>query len=297
MTKEFYAQYIRCGFNQHTHRTQKLLYVMNPTKFRVCEYLVRFHTQRGDKIIIFSDDLPALFYYCELLTSKELPVPVVCGATTEEKRKLILQTFKTDYRMNVIGLSSVGDTALDIPEANVVIQVSSHFGARRQEAQRLGRILRPKPNPTGEFNAFFYSLVSTDTREMYFSAKRQQYLVDQGYTFKIVQDLAQKADRESQVLKTKADEKLVLEVILSLSDKIRDADTAETRALSKVTEGEWEGDGEEDVRPGKGGGGGTAFGGEIARATTQMQAKRKVSGLNSVSGGGDGLLYAEFSSR
>jgi hypothetical protein len=64
-------------------------------------------------------------------------------------------------------------------------QVSSHFGARRQEAQRLGRILRPKPNPTGGFNAFFYSLVSTDTREMYFGTKRQQYLVEQGYTFKV----------------------------------------------------------------------------------------------------------------
>jgi DNA excision repair protein ERCC-3 len=135
MTKEFYAEYIRCGFNSITHRTQKLMYVMNPTKFRVCEYLVRFHAQRGDKIIIFSDDLPALFYYCELLTGGSLAVPVVCGATTEERRKQILQTFKTDNRMTVIGLSSVGDTALDIPEANVVIQVSSHFGARRQEAQ------------------------------------------------------------------------------------------------------------------------------------------------------------------
>ena len=74
----------------------------------------------------------------------------------------------------------------------VIDQVSSHFGARRQEAQRLGRILRPKPNPTGAFNAFFYTLVSTDTKEMYFSTKRQQYLVDQGYTFKVVQDLVDK---------------------------------------------------------------------------------------------------------
>ena len=73
-------------------------------------------------------------------------------------------------------------------EANVIIQVSSHFGARRQEAQRLGRILRPKAhmatNPDG-YNAFFYSLISSDTRESYFSTKRQQYLVDQGYTFKV----------------------------------------------------------------------------------------------------------------
>ena len=78
---------------------------------------------------------------------------------------------------------------LTYAEANVIIQVSSHFGARRQEAQRLGRILRPKAhmatNPDG-YNAFFYSLISSDTRESYFSTKRQQYLVDQGYTFKVI---------------------------------------------------------------------------------------------------------------
>ena len=82
-----------------------------------------------------------------------------------------------------------------LTEANVIIQVSSHFGGRRQEAQRLGRILRPKQSQeTGTFNAFFYTLISTDTREMYYSAKRQQYLVDQGYTFKVIQDLVEIAD-------------------------------------------------------------------------------------------------------
>ena len=62
-------------------------------------------------------------------------------------------------------------------------------GARRQEAQRLGRILRPKASQVhgqGGFNAFFYTLVSTDTREVFYSSKRQQYLVDQGYTYKVI---------------------------------------------------------------------------------------------------------------
>ena len=82
--------------------------------------------------------------------------------------------------------------AIDLPEANVIVQVSSHFGSRRQEAQRLGRILRPKASAEGGgFNAFFYTLVSTDTTEMFYSTKRQQYLVDQGYTFKVVTDLPQ----------------------------------------------------------------------------------------------------------
>ena len=79
----------------------------------------------------------------------------------------------------------MGDNAIDLPEANVVIQISSHFGSRRQEAQRLGRILRPKPRSDSAFNAFFYTLVSRDTQEMYYSNKRQQFLVDQGYAFKV----------------------------------------------------------------------------------------------------------------
>ena len=92
-------------------------------------------------------------------------------------------------------LSKVGDNSIDIPEANVLIQISSHAGSRRQEAQRLGRILRAKrppgggPPPPDEFNAFFYTLVSTDTQEMYFSAKRQQFLVDQGYAFRVITNL------------------------------------------------------------------------------------------------------------
>lgn len=60
--------------------------------------------------------------------------------------------------------TQVGDLAIDVPDANVIIQISSHFGARRQEAQRLGRILRKKANmDNSEYNAFFYTLVSTDT--------------------------------------------------------------------------------------------------------------------------------------
>lgn len=87
--------------------------------------------------------------------------------------------------LRTICISKVGDTSIDLPEANVIIQVSSHFGSRRQEAQRLGRILRPKSytqtdgSNRSSFNAFFYTLVSTDTQEMFYSTKRQQYLIDQ----------------------------------------------------------------------------------------------------------------------
>jgi len=90
-------------------------------------------------------------------------------------------------------ISKVGDNSIDLPEANVLIQISSHYGSRRQEAQRLGRILRPKSGSVtraqDEFDAFFYSLVSQDTQEMYYSTKRQQFLVDQGYAFRVLTGL------------------------------------------------------------------------------------------------------------
>lgn len=69
-------------------------------------------------------------------------------------------------------MSKVADTSFDLPDANVLIQISSHGGSRRQEAQRLGRILRAKKDHSAdEFNAFFYSLVSNDTMEMYYGKK------------------------------------------------------------------------------------------------------------------------------
>ena len=82
----------------------------------------------------------------------------------------------------------------------------------------MGRILRPKPNPTGEFNAFFYTLVSTDTKEMYFSNKRQQYLIDQGYTFKVNQRIAARADVESIILNNLTNELNLLAKVTSWGD-------------------------------------------------------------------------------
>merc|ERR1712226_1501664 len=96
-----------------------------------------------------------------------------------------------NQKVNTIFVSKVADTSFDLPEANVLIQISSHGGSRRQEAQRLGRILRAKKGAIAEeFNAFFYTLVSRDTVEMSFSRKRQRFLVNQGYAYKVVTKLA-----------------------------------------------------------------------------------------------------------
>ncbi|KAK8948315.1 DNA repair helicase XPB1 [Platanthera guangdongensis] len=188
MTKEFFAEYLK----KENSKKKQALYVMNPNKFRACEFLIRFHEQqRGDKIIVFADNLFALTAY-----AMRLRKPMIYGATSHQERTRILEAFKHSPDVNTIFLSKVGDNSIDIPEANVIIQISSHAGSRRQEAQRLGRILRAKGRPQDrmaggkeEYNAFFYSLVSTDTQEMYYSTKRQQFLIDQGYSFKVITSL------------------------------------------------------------------------------------------------------------
>ncbi|XP_039125392.1 LOW QUALITY PROTEIN: general transcription and DNA repair factor IIH helicase subunit XPB1-like [Dioscorea cayenensis subsp. rotundata] len=188
MTKEFFAEYLK----KENSKKKQALYVMNPNKFRACEFLIRFHEQqRGDKIIVFADNLFALTAY-----AMKLRKPMIYGATSHPERTKILEAFKHSPDVNTIFLSKVGDNSIDIPEANVIIQISSHAGSRRQEAQRLGRILRAKGRHQDrmaggkeEYNAFFYSLVSTDTQEMYYSTKRQQFLIDQGYSFKVITSL------------------------------------------------------------------------------------------------------------
>ncbi|GMH32450.1 hypothetical protein BSKO_00284 [Bryopsis sp. KO-2023] len=185
MTKEFFREYLK----EENSPKKQLLYVMNPTKFMACQFLISYHENRGDKVIVFSDNIFALRAY-----AMKLKKPFIYGPTSHAERTRILYAFKHDPNVNTVFLSKVGDNSLDIPEANVLIQISSHAGSRRQEAQRLGRILRAKKARAGflkgeNFNAFFYTLVSQDTQEMYYSAKRQQFLIDQGYSFKVITNL------------------------------------------------------------------------------------------------------------
>ncbi|AAS53651.1 AFR280Wp [Eremothecium gossypii ATCC 10895] len=179
MTAEFYQEYLR-----ENARKRMLLYIMNPTKFQACQFLIQYHEKRGDKIIVFSDNVYALQEY-----ALKLGKPFIYGSTPQQERMNILQNFQYNDQISTIFLSKVGDTSIDLPEATCLIQISSHYGSRRQEAQRLGRILRAKRRNDEGFNAFFYSLVSKDTQEMYYSTKRQAFLVDQGYAFKVITHL------------------------------------------------------------------------------------------------------------
>jgi DNA excision repair protein ERCC-3 len=108
-------------------------------------------------------------------------IPLITGQTTTSEREKLYQQFRKGELRHLI-LSKVGNFALDLPDANVLIQVSGTFGSRQEEAQRLGRILRPKEN--GDI-AHFYTLVSRDTREQDFAHHRQLFLTEQGYSYLI----------------------------------------------------------------------------------------------------------------
>ncbi|KAL7528022.1 hypothetical protein ACHAXR_005413 [Thalassiosira sp. AJA248-18] len=234
MTGPFMREYLTAD----NSRLKQLLYVMNPAKLRAAEYLVRFHEDRGDKVIVFSDLVYSLKLYAAMLKR-----PMIYGETSERERQAILGTFRTSDALRTICISKVGDTSIDLPEANVIIQVSSHFGSRRQEAQRLGRILRPKSytqtdgSNRSSFNAFFYTLVSTDTQEMFYSTKRQQYLIDQGYTFKIVTTLSARADLEAvehdYAYKNPEEDRTLLRTVLTSDSELEKDQRAEDTAIRK----------------------------------------------------------------
>jgi len=191
-----------------------LLCVMNPNKFRATQFLIKYHEKRHDKIIVFSDNVYALKHY-----AKELNKPYIYGPTSMSERLTILQNFKYNPKVNTIFVSKVADTSFDLPEANVLIQISSHGGSRRQEAQRLGRILRAKKGAiVDEFNAFFYTLVSQDTQEMSFSRKRQRFLVNQGYAYKVVTKLSGMDEDKELLYETKEQQVTLLHQTLAAND-------------------------------------------------------------------------------
>lgn len=208
MTTEFYTEYMR-----EKSRKAALLYIMNPRKFQACQFLIDYHEKRGDKIIVFSDNVFALERY-----ALKLKKAYIYGGTPQNERLRILENFQHNEQVNTIFLSKIGDTSLDLPEATCLIQISSHYGSRRQEAQRLGRILRAKRRNDEGFNAFFYSLVSKDTDEMFYSSKRQAFLVDQGYAFKVITHLQGIENLEGLAYAT-AEERLALLADVTLQNE------------------------------------------------------------------------------
>jgi DNA excision repair protein ERCC-3 len=146
----------------------------NPAKVEEVRAILDLHPDEPALVMgMYLDQLKAI--------AAPLGVTVITGATPQRARDALYADFKTG-KIGILAVSKVANFAVDLPEAGVAIQISGTFGSRQEEAQRLGRILRPK----GLRNqAHFYSLVSRDTVEQDFALKRQLFLCEQGYTYTI----------------------------------------------------------------------------------------------------------------
>jgi len=144
----------------------------NPLKQNIVTQLVENHPD--DHIMVIGQYLTQLNTLAKLLKA-----PLITGKTSNAERERIYSAFRKG-ELRLIVVSKVANFAIDLPDASMAIQVSGSFGSRQEEAQRLGRILRPK-----ERNAWFYSIVSSYTVEEEFAANRQKFLTEQGYKYSI----------------------------------------------------------------------------------------------------------------
>ena len=152
----------------------------NPVKMEVIKELVEHHS--SDNILIIGQYLDQLHVIADILQKeRRADIPIITGKTPTRERERIYGDFK-EGRLKCMIVSKVANFAIDLPDANVAIQVSGTFGSRQEEAQRLGRILRPKAE--GKM-AHFYSLVTKDTKDQEFAANRQLFLTEQGYRYLI----------------------------------------------------------------------------------------------------------------
>jgi len=149
----------------------------NPRKMAALEQLLSKHPD--DSVLIIGMYLTQLQAVAE-----QFGYPLITGKTTVGERQKLYEAFRQgDIKRLVV--SKVGNFAIDLPDANVAIQISGTFGSRQEEAQRLGRILRPKRHG---LLAHFYALVSRDTRDQDYAARRQLFLTEQGYRYEIIYD-------------------------------------------------------------------------------------------------------------
>lgn len=145
------------------------------SKLSVVEAIVARHA--GDQVLVIGAYLDQLH---EL--SSHLDVPVIHGGVSTKERERLYDAFRAG-EIKTLVLSKVGNFSIDLPEATVAIQVSGTFGSRQEEAQRLGRVLRPKSDGR---QAHFYTVVSRDTIDTEYAAHRQRFLAEQGYAYTII---------------------------------------------------------------------------------------------------------------
>ena len=144
----------------------------NPEKMKVLADLLKKHEE--DNILVIGTYVDQLHQI-----ARKFRAPLITGKTPHRERDVLFDKFRTG-RINLLVVSKVANFSIDLPDANIAIQVSGTFGSRQEEAQRLGRILRPKKKA-----AVFYTVVTGDTKEQEFALKRQLFLTEQGYRYHI----------------------------------------------------------------------------------------------------------------
>ncbi len=166
---------LRLEYLAAPRRQQARLAAENPAKLELLQRLLDRHA--GERVLIIGQ------YLAQLEAIRErLRVPLIHGRMPNAEREKLYAAFRRG-EVPVLLVSKVGNFAIDLPDANVAIQVSGTFGSRQEEAQRLGRILRPKRDGRG---ATFYSLVSEATLDQDYAENRQRFLTEQGYRYAIM---------------------------------------------------------------------------------------------------------------
>jgi len=165
---------LRLPYAMAPPRQQFRLAAENPRKAELVRRILARHPGEPALVVgMFVDQVREI--------ARELGVPVLTGESPQRQRDRLFDDFRRG-RLPVLAVSKVANFAIDLPDAALAVQVSGTFGSRQEEAQRLGRILRPK---AGSNQAHFYTLVSSDTVEQEFALKRQLFLCEQGYEYRI----------------------------------------------------------------------------------------------------------------
>ena len=169
-------------------RTKHRIASENPVKTEITKELIEMYPE--DKILVIGQYLEQLNQI-----AKELNAPIITGKTPNTERDEIYKKFR-EGSIHVLVVSKVANFAIDLPDASIAIQVSGTFGSRQEEAQRLGRILRPK-----ERTSRFFTIITRNTVEEDFGSNRQKFLAEQGYSYRILrytdkQDLNELKDTE-----------------------------------------------------------------------------------------------------
>ncbi len=164
----------RLRYVEASPRARTRIAALNARKGAVLERLLERHV--GEQVLVLGTYLDQLRWL-----AKRYELELITGNTPNRERDAIFARFRAG-ELRVLALSRVGNFAIDLPAASVAVQVSGTFGSRQEEAQRLGRVLRPKP---GINQASFYTLVTADSREQDYAERRQLFLTEQGYPYRI----------------------------------------------------------------------------------------------------------------